>query len=110
MVYRYLFARGLSPAEYTVFGMRTGKTVGTVGGTLFTFLSARLLMPRLDRHFVLHGLVVAAAAIAFSVAGSIAGHQGLPAGYALASTLKVGGGALAGFLYSRSTSRNRNAA
>ncbi len=108
MAYRYLFARGLSDADYAAFGMLTGRTIGTVGGTLFTFLMTHLLMPRLARHFVEHGLVVAVAAIAFSVGGSLAGHQGLPAGYALASALKLGAGALAGFLYSRSTSRNRN--
>lgn len=108
MAYRYLFARGLSEADYAAFGMHTGKTVGTVGGTLFTFFCARLLIPRLTRHFVEHGLVVAAAAIAFSVGGSLAGHHGLPDGYLLASGLKLAAGALAGFLYSRSVSRNRN--
>jgi hypothetical protein len=50
---------------------------------------------------------VAATAIAFSVGGSLAGHKGVPDGYLLASVLKVAAGALAGFLYSRSTSRNR---
>lgn len=108
MAYRFLFARGLSDADYAAFGMLTGKTIGTVGGTLFTFLMARLLMPRLTRRFVQHGLVVAAAAIAFSVGGSLAGHHGLPDGYLLASLLKLTAGALAGFLYSRSTSRKLN--
>ena len=108
MAYRYLFARGLSDADYAAFGMVTGRTIGIVGGTLFTFLMARLLMPRLAFHFTGHGLVVAVTAIAFSVGGSLAGHRGLPDGYALASLLKLAAGALAGFLYSRSTSRNRN--
>jgi hypothetical protein len=107
MGYRFVFARGLSEASYASFGMQTGKTVGTVGGTIFTFLFARLLMSRLTRHFVEHGLVVAVSAIAFSVGGSLAGHHGLPDGYLLASILKLAGGALAGFLYSRSSSRNR---
>ena len=108
MAHRFLFARGLSDAEYAAFGMETGRTVGTIGGTLFTFLCARQLMPRLTRHFVEHGLVVAVAAIAFSVGGSLAGHHGLPDGYLLASLLKLAAGALAGVVYSRSTSRNRN--
>lgn len=108
MAYRLLFARGLSDVDYAAFGMLTGKTVGTVGGTLFTFLLAHLLMPRLTRHFVEHGLVLALAAIAFSVGGSLAGHHGLPDGYLLASVLKLAAGALAGLVYSRSTSRNRN--
>ena len=108
MAYRYLFARGLSDADYAAFGMLTGRTMGTFGGTLFTFLMAHLLMPRLSRHFVEHGLVVALAAIAFSVGGSLAGHHGLPDGYLLASILKLAAGALAGVVYSRSTSRNRN--
>lgn len=108
MSYRFLFARGLSDADYAAFGMLTGRTVGTVGGMLFTFLMARLLMPPLPRHFIEHGLVVAAAAISFSVGGSLAGHHGLPDGYLLASALKLAAGAFAGFVYSRSTSRKLN--
>jgi hypothetical protein len=65
-------------------------------------------MRRLGTRFVAHGVVVALTAIAFSIAGSIAGHQGVPAGYILASALKVSAGALAGLLYSRSVSLNRN--
>lgn len=107
--YRYLFAPGLSEGEYAAFGVRMGGLVGIVGGTIYTFLLARLLMVRLERHFVEHGLVVAVTAIAFSVGGSIAGHHGVPAGYLLASILKLAAGALAGILYSRTTSRNRNA-
>jgi vacuolar-type H+-ATPase subunit I/STV1 len=108
MSYRFLFARGLSDADYAAFGMVTGKTLGTVGGTLFTFLFAHRLMPLLPHRFVEHGLVVAVAAIAFSVGGSLAGHHGLPDGYLLASILKLTAGALAGSVYSRSISRNRN--
>lgn len=108
MAYRYVFARGLSDADYAAFGQRVGLAVGIVGGTLYTYLFARLVMRRLTARFLAHGLVVALAAIAFSIAGSIAGHQGVPAGYVLASMLKVAAGALAGFLYSRSVSLNRN--
>ena len=109
MGYRYLFARGMSEADYAAFGVRTGRIVGTAGGTIYTFLFARLLMPRVASHFVEHGTVVAAAAIAFSVGGSVVGHQGVPDGYLLASLLKLGAGALAGFLYSRSVSGNHSA-
>jgi hypothetical protein len=108
MAYRFLFARGLSDADYAAFGMVTGRTIGTVGGALFTFLMAYVLMRRLSRRFVGHGLVVAVAAIAFSVGGSLAGHHGLPDGYLLASVLKLTAGALAGSVYSRTISRNRN--
>jgi hypothetical protein len=41
---------------------------------------------------------VALAAVALSVGGSIAGHQGLPSGYLIATLLKIIAGALAGFL------------
>jgi uncharacterized membrane protein YebE (DUF533 family) len=108
MSYRFLFARGLSNADYDSFGLQTGRIVGTAGGALFTFFLARQLMHRLTRHFLEHGVVVAVAAIAFSIGGSLAGHHGLPDGYLLASVLKFGGGALAAVVYSRSTSRNRN--
>jgi hypothetical protein len=109
MAYRYLFVQGLSEGEYAAFGVRSGRLVGTVGGTIYTFLMTRLLMPRLERHFVAHGVLLAATAITFSVGGSIAGHRGVPAGYLLASILKLAAGALAGILYSRTTSRKRNA-
>jgi hypothetical protein len=98
MVHRYLLARSASPAEVAAFGVRTGEVVGIVGGTLYTFMLARLLMPRLSGNFIPHGLLVALTAIAFSVGGSILGHRGVPAGYGLASTLKLLAGALAGFL------------
>jgi hypothetical protein len=98
MSYRYIFADGASDGELAAFGARTGEIVGIVGGTLYTFLFASMLMPRLSRNFVAHGLVVAASAITFSVGGSLLGHHGIPAGYALASTLKLLAGVLAGIL------------
>jgi hypothetical protein len=107
VAYRYLFSRGLSEAAYTTFGEHVGATVGPVGGTIFTFLLARRLMPMIPSGFVAHGIVVALSAIALSIAGSIAGHQGLPAGYTVASALKILAGALAGYLYDRSLGRNR---
>ncbi|MDQ6873424.1 MAG: hypothetical protein M3037_15690 [Gemmatimonadota bacterium] len=107
-VYARVFSPGLTSADFTALGQRVGIIAGTVGGTLYTYLFARLLMPRLAARFIEHGAVVALTAIAFSVAGSIAGHQGVPSGYILASALKLSTGALAGFLYSRSVSLNRN--
>jgi hypothetical protein len=106
--YVHLFARGLTDADYAALGQRVGGLVGIVGGTLYTYLFARLVMLGLASRFVAHGIVVALTAIAFSIAGSIAGHHGVPAGYLLASALKLAAGALAGFLYSRSVSLNRN--
>ena len=102
MLYRYVFAKGLSDTDYAAFGDRTGMIVGIVGGTIYTFLFARLVTGRLANRQVAHGIVVAVAAIALSVGGSLAGHRGLPSGYALASFLKLGAGALAGFLGARS--------
>jgi len=107
-VYSRFHTPGLNAADYAALGQRVGLVVGTVGGTLYTFLFARLLMTRLANRFTAHGIVVALTAIAFSVAGSTAGHHGVPGGYVLASVLKLAAGALAGFLYSRSVSLNRN--
>ena len=107
LAHRYLFGRGLSEADYTAFGEHVGATVGPIGGTIFTFLLAQRLMPKVISGFVAHGIVVALAAIALSVGGSLAGHHGLPAGYAVASSLKIIAGALAGYLYDRSLGRNR---
>jgi hypothetical protein len=107
LAYKYVFGRGLPEAEYTAFGKRVGAILGPIAGTLYVFMLARRLMPRLSSRFVAHGIVVALAAVALSVGGSIAGHHGVPAGYVLASALKIIAGALAGFLYERSVVRNR---
>lgn len=101
VLYRYVFVRGLTKPSYAAFNERTGAIVGIVGGILYTFLFARRLMPRISARFIAHGIVVAVAAIALSVLGSIAGHQGVPSAYILASALKLGAGALAGFLAAR---------
>lgn len=98
MAFRYLFARGHSEADYAAFGESAGGTIGIVGGTLYTFLFAQQLMKGLTSRFVAHGFVVALTAVAFSIAGSIAGHQGIPTGYLIASVLKLAAGALAGYL------------
>jgi hypothetical protein len=55
-------------------------------------------MRRVAARHIAYGIVVAVAAIALSVAGSLAGHQGVPSGYLIASVLKIGAGALAGVL------------
>jgi hypothetical protein len=102
MLYRYVFAKGLSDTAYAAFGDRAGMIVGIVGGTIYTFLFARLLARNLADRQVAHGIVVAIAAIALSVGGSLAGHHGLPSGYLLASILKLSVGALAGLLGARS--------
>lgn len=103
MLYKYVVARGLPELDYTRFGERAGAMIGIVGGTLYTFAFARRLMRKIPSHFIGHGVVVALAAIALSVGGSIAGHQGVPASYVLASALKIIAGALAGIVYQRST-------
>jgi hypothetical protein len=107
-VYTRIVAPGLTNSDYAALGQRVGGIVGIVGGTLYTYFFARLLMRRLTSRFIAHGIVVALTAIAFSIAGSIAGHHGVPAGYILASALKLAAGALAGFVYSRALSLNRN--
>ncbi len=107
MLYKYAIARGLSETDYTLFGERAGALIGMIGGALYTFGFARRLLRKISSSFIAHGIVVALAAIALSVAGSIAGHQGVPSGYLLASALKILAGALAGFLYERSEVRNR---
>ena len=107
LLHQYVFARGLTEAESTAFGQRVGAVVGPFGGTFYVFIFARRLMPRLVSGFVAHGIVVALAAIALSVGGSIAGHQGVPAGYMVASALKIIAGASAGYLYEKSLGRNR---
>lgn len=101
VLYRYVFVRGLTAAEYALFNSRVGAVVGIVGGTLYTFLFAQRLMHRVTARFVVHGIVVALAAVALSIGGSIAGHHGVPSGYMLASVLKIITGGLAGFLATR---------
>jgi hypothetical protein len=108
VLYRYVFSRGLTDAQYGAFNDRVGEVVGVIGGTLFTFLFARRLMPHLSRRFVAHGIVLALVAAALSVGGSIAGHHDVPRAYILASVLKLAAGALAGSAYARGLGRNQN--
>ena len=100
-LYRYVLAPGMDEASYTLLGRRAGAVIGIFGGALYTFSFARRLMRRISSHFIAHGVVVALAAIALSVAGSIAGHQEIPASYITASVLKILAGALAGFIHQR---------
>jgi hypothetical protein len=97
-LYRFVLAKGASDSDYAAFGARVGEIVGIVGGTLYTFLFARLVTRRVSAHHVAHGILVALAAIALSVTGSLAGHHGLPGGYLIATALKLGAGWLAGSL------------
>jgi hypothetical protein len=108
VLYRYVFSRGLTDAQYAAFNDRVGEVVGLVGGTLFTFLFARRLMRRLSSRFVAHGIVLALAGVALSVGGSIAGHHDVPRAYILASVLKLAAGVLAGSAYARGLGRNQN--
>jgi hypothetical protein len=96
-VYKFGIARGLSSEAYDAFGQKAGGAIGIAGGALFTYALARLLMRRLSANFIAHGTVVAVVAITVSVLGSIAGHQGVPLGYAFASILKLLAGWFAGF-------------
>jgi hypothetical protein len=106
-LYQYVLARGLTKADYTLFGQRVGWIIGPIGGALYVFVFARRLMTRISSRFVAHGIVVALAAIALSVGGSIAGHRDVPGGYVLASVLKIIAGSLAGFVYERFFAGNR---
>jgi hypothetical protein len=108
VLYKYVFARGLPDAQYVAFDERAGEVIGIVGGTLFTYLFARRLMPHLSNRFIAHGVVLALVAIALSVGGSIAGHHDVPRAYILASVLKLGAGVFAGTAYARGLGRNQN--
>lgn len=107
MTHKYVFARGLSESEYAAFGQGAGGYIGGIGGAIYTYLFARRLMPRISGRFSEHGIVVALAAIALSIAGSIAGHQAVPPTYIIASILKIVAGARAGFVYNRSVPLSR---
>src|SRR5215210_241666 len=100
-VNKFAFARGAPPEDYARVAEHIGAIVGPVGGALFTLMFAHLLMRRISARFVAHGLLVALAAIALSIGGSIAGHHAVPAAYIPASVLKLVAGAFAGFLATR---------
>jgi len=97
MVHRYVFKPGLSDAEYAAFAAQAGGVLGLLAGTIFVYLFANLLVRQLAANYVAHGIVVALAAIALSIGGSLAGHHGVPRAYILASVLKLTAGAFAGF-------------
>jgi hypothetical protein len=102
MLIKFVIFRGLSEAEYAAIGTDVGGYIGVFGGAIYTYVFARRLMPRISAHFSEHGIVVALAAITLSIVGSIVGHQGVPAGYIVASILKIVAGARAGFVELRS--------
>lgn len=97
LIYKFGVARGMTDAAYEAFNQKMGGAVGIVGGTVFVYLFARIITRRVTANFVGHGLLVAVTAIVVSVTGSIAGHQGVPSGYILASILKIVAGWFAGF-------------
>lgn len=96
-VHQYVFRPGLSDAAYAAFGEQAGAVLGILAGTIFVYLFANFLMRRVTTNHIAHGVVVAIAAIAFSVGGSLAGHHGVPRAYIFASLLKLFAGAFAGF-------------
>ena len=102
MLIKFVIFRGLSEPEYAAIGQRVGGYVGGLGGAIYTYVFARVLMRRISSRFSEHGIVVALAAITLSIVGSIVGHQGVPAGYIVASLLKIVAGARAGFVELRS--------
>lgn len=102
MVIKYVSFQGMSEAEYSAIGEKVGGYIGGFGGAIYTYVFARLLMPKISSRFSEHGIVVALAAITLSIGGSIAGHQSVPAGYIFASLLKIVAGARAGFVELRS--------
>ncbi len=101
LVYRYVINREMSDADYVAFSERAGAWLGVIAGTIYVYFFAHRLMRLLASRFVAHGIVVALAAIALSIGGSLAGHQGVPPLYGLASALKLLAGGLAGYLASR---------
>lgn len=101
MLLKYVVFRGLSDVEETPLSGVAGLLIGVWGGALYTFIAARRLMRRISSHFVAHGIVVALGATALAILGSIAGHQGVPRAYLVATALKIIAGALAGFIYQR---------
>src|SRR5216117_2819873 len=105
LLYRYVVARDLSDADYVAFAERVGAWLGVIGGTLYVYFFAHRLTRLLASRFVAHGIVVAVAAIALSIGGSLAGHQGIPPLYGLASALKLAAGGFAGYLASRRAHR-----
>jgi hypothetical protein len=105
LFYRYAISRGLSEADYVAFAERTGALLGVIGGTLYVYFFAHKLMHLLSSRFVAHGIIVGVAAIALSIGGSLAGHQGVPPLYALASALKLVAGGFAGYVASRRAHR-----
>src|SRR2546423_7568164 len=105
LLYRYVFARSLSDADYIAFAERVSAILGVVGGTLYVFLFAYRLMRRLSSRFLAHGIVAAVAAIVLSIGGSLAGHQGLSPAYALASPPQPSAGGPAGGVPARQKRR-----
>lgn len=98
LIYKQLVARGLTDVEYGKFGVRAGGIVGLSMGTVYVFLLAWPIVRSVSKHRMTHGAVVALGAIMLQTLGSLAGHHGLPMGYAYSVALKLFGGVAAGWL------------
>ncbi len=88
---------GRTEAEYAAFGTRVGAIIGLTVGTLLTLIFARVVIRSVTSRFYEHGLVVAAAAVALQLGGSLAGHGALPKLVLVGIALKLGAGVLAGW-------------
>ena len=87
MTYKYLKSGALTANEYSAFTQQAGATIGLTLGTIFVFVLAWPVVRSVSRHKMLHGLTVAAGAIALMLSGSVIGHGSLPRAYLLADIL-----------------------
>lgn len=98
LIYKNFVARGLTAAQYEAVGQRAGGIIGMTLGTLFVFLLAWPIVRSVEKHKMIHGVVVALGAITLQLSGSLAGHGGLPMAYIYAVSLKIAAGIAAGWL------------
>jgi hypothetical protein len=97
-VHKHFVATHLSPEAYEDIGRRVGAIVGMTVAPEIVFVAAWPIVRSVTKHKIIHGLLVAIGAISLQLGGSLAGHAGLPMGYAYAVVLKLIAGAAAGYL------------
>jgi len=92
---------GHTAADIDHFSAQAGLIIGPAGGAIYTFVMALAALRGVTGRFVTHGVIVAAAAVAFHLLGVSHAPGGFQPIYLYADLAKLVAGALAGVIAAR---------
>jgi hypothetical protein len=108
LVTGYKYALSPTDAAYQAFANRVGYYIGVFGGALLAFLFALWVSRALKTDFLINGFLAGCVAVLLHVGLLVASRTEFQAVYAFADALKLGGGALGGYLAQRRFSQSVN--